>query len=131
MIVKILLKSAGCRRKSVSWTKFPFQYKPTLGFILICIVVGFFFLHFCVCRSKIGARVINDRPRGLGMFPEEKPKPSKEATLAYQQELQQQVRSCNNQFRNGFFILAFLVILLKLNRETKDSVPAACRGLFL
>ncbi|CAI5779408.1 Uncharacterized protein PODLI_1B039996 [Podarcis lilfordi] len=42
--------------------------------------------------SKIGARIANDRPKGLGMFPEEKPKTSKEATLAYQQELQQQIR---------------------------------------
>ncbi|XP_053251938.1 centrosome and spindle pole-associated protein 1 isoform X11 [Podarcis raffonei] len=42
--------------------------------------------------SKIGTRIANDRPKGLGMFPEEKPKTSKEATLAYQQELQQQIR---------------------------------------
>ncbi|KAJ6664028.1 hypothetical protein lerEdw1_008982 [Lerista edwardsae] len=42
--------------------------------------------------NKTGARVTNDRPRGLGMFPEEKPKPSREVTLAYQQELQQQIK---------------------------------------
>ncbi|XP_053105235.1 centrosome and spindle pole-associated protein 1 isoform X2 [Hemicordylus capensis] len=45
-----------------------------------------------VSACKIGAQVTNDRPRGLGAFPEEKPKPSKEATLTYQQELQQQIR---------------------------------------
>nr|XP_034981647.1 centrosome and spindle pole-associated protein 1 isoform X7 [Zootoca vivipara] len=42
--------------------------------------------------SKIGARIANDRPKGLCMFPEEKPKTSKDATLAYQHELQQQIR---------------------------------------
>ncbi|XP_066479855.1 centrosome and spindle pole-associated protein 1 isoform X2 [Tiliqua scincoides] len=45
-----------------------------------------------VTVNKTGARITNDRPRGLGIFPEEKPKPSREVTLAYQQELQQQIR---------------------------------------
>nr|XP_056710350.1 centrosome and spindle pole-associated protein 1 [Euleptes europaea] len=42
--------------------------------------------------SKSGAVITNDKPRGLGIFPEEKPKTSREATLAYQQELQKQIR---------------------------------------
>ncbi|XP_061456614.1 centrosome and spindle pole-associated protein 1 isoform X2 [Rhineura floridana] len=42
--------------------------------------------------SKIGERIVNDRAKGLGIFPEEKTKPSREATLTYQQELQQQIR---------------------------------------
>ncbi|XP_019383306.1 PREDICTED: centrosome and spindle pole-associated protein 1 isoform X2 [Gavialis gangeticus] len=39
-----------------------------------------------------GQRNIGDRPKSLGIFPEEKPKPSKESSLSYQQELQQQIR---------------------------------------
>nr|XP_042701208.1 centrosome and spindle pole-associated protein 1 isoform X5 [Chrysemys picta bellii] len=42
--------------------------------------------------SNIGQRNTGDRPRGLGIFPEEKPKPFKESTLSYQEELQQQIR---------------------------------------
>ncbi|XP_039191133.1 centrosome and spindle pole-associated protein 1 isoform X4 [Crotalus tigris] len=42
--------------------------------------------------NKIGASIASIRPKGLGVFPEEKPKPTREATLAYQQELQQQIR---------------------------------------
>ncbi|XP_062986879.1 centrosome and spindle pole-associated protein 1 isoform X2 [Elgaria multicarinata webbii] len=41
---------------------------------------------------KIGARITDDRPRGFGIFPEEKPKTTRQATVAYQQELQQQIR---------------------------------------
>uniref|UniRef100_A0A8D2ISC6 Centrosome and spindle pole associated protein 1 n=1 Tax=Varanus komodoensis TaxID=61221 RepID=A0A8D2ISC6_VARKO len=44
-----------------------------------------------VTMSKT-ARITNDRSRGLAIFPEEKTKPIKETTLAYQQELQQQIR---------------------------------------
>ncbi|XP_063155432.1 centrosome and spindle pole-associated protein 1 isoform X2 [Candoia aspera] len=42
--------------------------------------------------NKIGASIASIRPKGLGIFPEEKPKPTREATLAYQQELQQQIK---------------------------------------
>ncbi|XP_034285814.1 centrosome and spindle pole-associated protein 1 isoform X3 [Pantherophis guttatus] len=42
--------------------------------------------------SNIGTSIASTRPKGLGIFPEEKPKPTREATLAYQQELQQQIR---------------------------------------
>uniref|UniRef100_A0ABM5GBT5 Centrosome and spindle pole-associated protein 1 isoform X2 n=1 Tax=Pogona vitticeps TaxID=103695 RepID=A0ABM5GBT5_9SAUR len=45
-----------------------------------------------VTLSKIGTSITNERPRGLGIFPEEKPKRTREATLAYQQELQQQIK---------------------------------------
>ncbi|XP_043363692.1 centrosome and spindle pole-associated protein 1 isoform X6 [Dermochelys coriacea] len=41
--------------------------------------------------SNIGQRNTG-RPRGLGIFPEEKPKPFKESILSYQEELQQQIR---------------------------------------
>ncbi|XP_069635582.1 centrosome and spindle pole-associated protein 1 isoform X9 [Haliaeetus albicilla] len=42
--------------------------------------------------SNIGQRNTGDRQRSIGVFSEEKIKPSKEATLSYQQELQQQIR---------------------------------------
>ncbi|OXB78762.1 UNVERIFIED_CONTAM: hypothetical protein H355_010695 [Colinus virginianus] len=42
--------------------------------------------------SNIGQRNTGDRQRSIGIFSEEKSKPSKEAALSYQQELQQQIR---------------------------------------
>ncbi|KFV10037.1 Centrosome and spindle pole-associated protein 1, partial [Pterocles gutturalis] len=42
--------------------------------------------------SNIGQRNTGDRQRSIGVFSEEKTKSSKEATLSYQQELQQQIR---------------------------------------
>ncbi|XP_064363505.1 centrosome and spindle pole-associated protein 1 isoform X2 [Dromaius novaehollandiae] len=42
--------------------------------------------------SNTGQRNTADRQRNVGVFSEEKTKPSKEATLSYQQELQQQIR---------------------------------------
>ncbi|XP_026547659.1 centrosome and spindle pole-associated protein 1 [Notechis scutatus] len=42
--------------------------------------------------NKIGASIASTRPKGLGIFPEEKPKPTRDTTLSYQQELQQQIR---------------------------------------
>ncbi|XP_043395466.1 centrosome and spindle pole-associated protein 1 isoform X5 [Chelonia mydas] len=42
--------------------------------------------------SNIGQRNSGGRPRGLGIFPEEKPKPFKESAFSYQEELQQQIR---------------------------------------
>ncbi|KFQ69211.1 Centrosome and spindle pole-associated protein 1, partial [Phaethon lepturus] len=42
--------------------------------------------------SNTGQRNTGDRQRSIGVFSEEKTKPSKEATLSYQQELQQQIR---------------------------------------
>ncbi|XP_052560852.1 centrosome and spindle pole-associated protein 1 isoform X9 [Tympanuchus pallidicinctus] len=42
--------------------------------------------------SNVGQRSTGDRQRSIGVFSEEKSKPSKEATLSYQQELQQQIR---------------------------------------
>ncbi|XP_027494590.1 centrosome and spindle pole-associated protein 1 isoform X1 [Corapipo altera] len=42
--------------------------------------------------SNIGQRNTGDRQRSIGIFSEEKTQPSKEATLSYQQELQQQIR---------------------------------------
>lgn len=47
------------------------------------------------CSNNIGANIASTRPKGLGAFPEEKPKPTREATVAYQQELQQQVGRWN------------------------------------
>ncbi|XP_042321146.1 centrosome and spindle pole-associated protein 1 isoform X3 [Sceloporus undulatus] len=41
---------------------------------------------------KVEAKLINDRPRRLGIVPEEKQKSTKDTTLAYQQELQQQIK---------------------------------------
>ncbi|XP_021244273.1 centrosome and spindle pole-associated protein 1 isoform X5 [Numida meleagris] len=42
--------------------------------------------------SNIEQRNTGDRQRSIGIFSEEKSKPSKEVTLSYQQELQQQIR---------------------------------------
>ncbi|NXM21616.1 CSPP1 protein, partial [Ploceus nigricollis] len=42
--------------------------------------------------SNFGQRNTGDRQRSIGVYSEEKTKPSKEATLSYQQELQQQIR---------------------------------------
>ncbi|XP_074997801.1 centrosome and spindle pole-associated protein 1 isoform X9 [Calonectris borealis] len=42
--------------------------------------------------SNTGQRSTGDRQRSIEVFSEEKTKPSKEATLSYQQELQQQIR---------------------------------------
>ncbi|XP_054841037.1 centrosome and spindle pole-associated protein 1 isoform X2 [Eublepharis macularius] len=42
--------------------------------------------------SVSGAKITNDKQRGLGIFSEEKPKSSRQATLAYQQELQKQIK---------------------------------------
>ncbi|XP_032538258.1 centrosome and spindle pole-associated protein 1 isoform X9 [Chiroxiphia lanceolata] len=42
--------------------------------------------------SNVGQRNTGDRQRSIGIFSEEKTQPSKEATLSYQQELQQQIR---------------------------------------
>uniref|UniRef100_A0A8C2YBD0 Centrosome and spindle pole associated protein 1 n=1 Tax=Coturnix japonica TaxID=93934 RepID=A0A8C2YBD0_COTJA len=42
--------------------------------------------------SNVAQRNTGDRQRSVGVFSEEKSKPSKEATLSYQQELQQQIR---------------------------------------
>ncbi|OXB55148.1 hypothetical protein ASZ78_001379 [Callipepla squamata] len=42
--------------------------------------------------SNTGQRNTGDRQRSIGVFSEEKSKPSKEAALSYQQELQQQIR---------------------------------------
>ncbi|KAM6410104.1 centrosome and spindle pole-associated protein 1 isoform 12-T12 [Pluvialis apricaria] len=42
--------------------------------------------------GNTGQRNTGDRQRSTGVFSEEKRKPSKEATLSYQQELQQQIR---------------------------------------
>ncbi|XP_054250667.1 centrosome and spindle pole-associated protein 1 [Indicator indicator] len=42
--------------------------------------------------SNTGQRSTGDRQRSTGVLSEEKPKPSKETTLSYQQELQQQIQ---------------------------------------
>ncbi|XP_065607972.1 centrosome and spindle pole-associated protein 1 [Cyrtonyx montezumae] len=42
--------------------------------------------------SNVGQRNTGDRQRSIGIFSEEKSKPSKEAALTYQQELQQQIK---------------------------------------
>ncbi|XP_031460731.1 centrosome and spindle pole-associated protein 1 isoform X3 [Phasianus colchicus] len=42
--------------------------------------------------SNVGQRNTGDKQRSVGVFSEEKSKPYKEATLSYQQELQQQIR---------------------------------------
>ncbi|NXH93445.1 CSPP1 protein, partial [Pachycephala philippinensis] len=64
--------------------------------------------------SNIGQRNTGDRQRSIGMYPEEKTKPSKEATLSYQQELQQQIREREERRRQ--------------EREEKEKLEAEMRN---
>uniref|UniRef100_A0A8B9U0X3 Centrosome and spindle pole associated protein 1 n=1 Tax=Anas zonorhyncha TaxID=75864 RepID=A0A8B9U0X3_9AVES len=48
--------------------------------------------NLAYCKLMILGELVVNRQRSRGVFSEEKSKPSKEATLSYQQELQQQIR---------------------------------------
>lgn len=58
-------------------------------------------------RSNIGQRNTGDRQRSKGVYSEEKTKSSKEATLSYQQELQQQVLSDKASNSSLLYFLAY------------------------
>ncbi|NXH83431.1 CSPP1 protein, partial [Edolisoma coerulescens] len=64
--------------------------------------------------SNIGQRNTGDRQRSIGVYSEEKAKPSKEATLSYQQELQQQIREREERRRQ--------------EREEKEKLEAEMRN---
>ncbi|XP_066188194.1 centrosome and spindle pole-associated protein 1 isoform X4 [Sylvia atricapilla] len=64
--------------------------------------------------SNIGQRDTGDRQRSIGAYSEEKTKPSKEATLSYQQELQQQIREREERRRQ--------------EREEKEKLEAEMRN---
>ncbi|KAM4907420.1 centrosome and spindle pole-associated protein 1 [Sylvia borin] len=64
--------------------------------------------------SNIGQRDTGDRQRSIGVYSEEKTKPSKEATLSYQQELQQQIREREERRRQ--------------EREEKEKLEAEMRN---
>ncbi|NXQ45929.1 CSPP1 protein, partial [Catharus fuscescens] len=64
--------------------------------------------------SNIGQRNTGDRQRSIGVYSEEKTKPSKEATLSYQQELQQQIREREER--------------RKQEREEKEKLEAEMRN---
>ncbi|NXN86872.1 CSPP1 protein, partial [Bombycilla garrulus] len=64
--------------------------------------------------SNIGQRNTGDRQRSLGMYSEEKTKLYKEATLSYQQELQQQIREREERRRQ--------------EREEKEKLEAEMRN---
>ncbi|KAF4803163.1 centrosome and spindle pole associated protein 1 [Turdus rufiventris] len=64
--------------------------------------------------SNIGQRNTGDRQRSIGLYSEEKTKPSKEATLFYQQELQQQIREREER--------------RKQEREEKEKLEAEMRN---
>ncbi|XP_014728500.1 PREDICTED: centrosome and spindle pole-associated protein 1 isoform X2 [Sturnus vulgaris] len=64
--------------------------------------------------SNIGQRTTGDRQRSIGVYSEEKTKPSKEATLSYQQELQQQIREREERRRQ--------------EREEKEKLEAEIRN---
>ncbi|NXI19415.1 CSPP1 protein, partial [Irena cyanogastra] len=64
--------------------------------------------------SNIGQRNTGDRQRIIGVYSEEKTKPSKEATLSYQQELQQQIREREERRRQ--------------EREEKERLEAEMRN---
>ncbi|KAI1243428.1 hypothetical protein IHE44_0001047 [Lamprotornis superbus] len=64
--------------------------------------------------SNIGQRNTGDRQRSIGVYSEEKTKPSKEATLSYQQELQQQIREREERRRQ--------------EREEKEKLEAEIRN---
>ncbi|XP_062345467.1 centrosome and spindle pole-associated protein 1 isoform X3 [Cinclus cinclus] len=65
-----------------------------------------------VCN--IGQRNTGDRQRSIGVYSEEKTKPSKEAALSYQQELQQQIREREERRRQ--------------EREEKEKLEAEMRN---
>ncbi|NWX37834.1 CSPP1 protein, partial [Notiomystis cincta] len=64
--------------------------------------------------SNIGQRNTGDRQRSIGVYSEEKTKSSKEATLSYQQELQQQIREREERRRQ--------------EREEKEKLEAEMRN---
>ncbi|NXR18474.1 CSPP1 protein, partial [Cinclus mexicanus] len=64
--------------------------------------------------SNIGQRNTGDRQRSIGVYSEEKTKPSKEAALSYQQELQQQIREREERRRQ--------------EREEKEKLEAEMRN---
>ncbi|NXA72364.1 CSPP1 protein, partial [Thryothorus ludovicianus] len=64
--------------------------------------------------SNIGQRNTGDRQRSIGVYFEEKTKPSKETTLSYQQELQQQIREREERRRQ--------------EREEKEKLEAEMRN---
>ncbi|NXB68911.1 CSPP1 protein, partial [Struthidea cinerea] len=64
--------------------------------------------------SNTGQRNTGDRQRSIGVYSEEKTKPSKEATLSYQQELQQQIREREERRRQ--------------EREEKEKLEAEMRN---
>ncbi|XP_041891681.1 centrosome and spindle pole-associated protein 1 isoform X7 [Corvus kubaryi] len=64
--------------------------------------------------NNIGQRNTGDRQRSMGVYSEEKAKPSKEATLSYQQELQQQIREREERRRQ--------------EREEKEKLEAEMRN---
>ncbi|XP_066036504.1 centrosome and spindle pole-associated protein 1 isoform X4 [Chamaea fasciata] len=64
--------------------------------------------------SSIGQRDTGDRQRSIGVYSEEKTKPSREATLSYQQELQQQIREREERRRQ--------------EREEKEKLEAEMRN---
>ncbi|KAM7070512.1 centrosome and spindle pole-associated protein 1 isoform 6-T7 [Acridotheres tristis] len=64
--------------------------------------------------SNIGQRNTGDRQRSIGVYSEEKTKSSKEATLSYQQELQQQIREREERRRQ--------------EREEKEKLEAELRN---
>ncbi|NXJ21869.1 CSPP1 protein, partial [Dicrurus megarhynchus] len=64
--------------------------------------------------SNVGQRNTGDRQRNIGVYSEDKTKPSKEATLSYQQELQQQIREREERRRQ--------------EREEKEKLEAEMRN---
>ncbi|NXB73415.1 CSPP1 protein, partial [Donacobius atricapilla] len=65
-------------------------------------------------QPVIGQRNTGDRQRSIGVYSEEKTKPSKEAALSYQQELQQQIREREERRRQ--------------EREEKEKLEAEMRN---
>ncbi|NWV91159.1 CSPP1 protein, partial [Machaerirhynchus nigripectus] len=64
--------------------------------------------------GNVGQTNTGDRQRSIGVYSEEKTKPSKEATLSYQQELQQQIREREERRRQ--------------EREEKEKLEAEMRN---
>ncbi|XP_031982902.1 centrosome and spindle pole-associated protein 1 isoform X2 [Corvus moneduloides] len=64
--------------------------------------------------NNTGQKNTGDRQRSMGVYSEEKAKPSKEATLSYQQELQQQIREREERRRQ--------------EREEKEKLEAEMRN---
>uniref|UniRef100_A0A8C3TW17 Centrosome and spindle pole associated protein 1 n=1 Tax=Catharus ustulatus TaxID=91951 RepID=A0A8C3TW17_CATUS len=85
---------------------------PALAYCKLMILGGL--VVRMIHMNAFNLRNTGDRQRSIGVYSEEKTKPSKEATLSYQQELQQQIREREER--------------RKQEREEKEKLEAEMRN---